>query len=280
MPSSDPKRMPDFSVQDLGAVQLRVAHWPAPKGSDHLPLLFFNGIGANIELALRLGDMFPDREVITFDVPGVGESEVTAWPYRPWMLARWTRQILDLYGISHVDVMGVSWGGAMAQQYAFQYRNRIGKLILCATTPGMTMVPGRPAAIAKMADARRYIDPDFMRQNFATLYGDLADEGAGQHVENLKAPDPKGYMYQLLAFLGWSSLPFIRFLRMPTLVVMGANDTIVPVLNGRILHTALPNAQLHIMEDAGHLFIVTKADETREIISSFLNAPEGVLEVA
>ncbi|MEO0466198.1 MAG: alpha/beta fold hydrolase [Pseudomonadota bacterium] len=271
MSASLPDRMPEFSIREVGPVRLRVAHWPRPANSPHLPLLFFNGIGANIELALRLGDMFPEREIITFDVPGVGESEPTRWPYRPWVLARWTRQLLDQYGIDEVDVMGVSWGGAMAQQYAFQYRNRVGKLILCATTAGMTMVPGRPAAMLKMADARRYIDPDYMRDNFATLYGDLAEGNAGAHMDNLMPPDPKGYAFQIMAFVGWSSLPFIRLLKMPSLVVMGANDAIVPVVNGHILNTALPNSRLHVMDDAGHLFIVTRMNETRRVISGFLH---------
>lgn len=270
MSSSTPERMPEISMCDVGPVQLRTAHWAAHEDSEHLPLLFFNGIGANLEVAIRLGDMFPDREIITFDVPGVGGSEPTRWPYRPWVLARWTRSILDQYAINEVDVMGVSWGGAMAQQYAFQYRNRVGKLILCATTSGMTMVPGRPASIMKMADARRYVDPNFMRDNFSTLYGDLAEGNAGRHMDNLMPPDPMGYTYQLMAFVGWSSLPFIRMLRMPTLVMMGEKDTIVPSVNGHILNTALPNSQLHILEDAGHMFILTKMEETRDIITNFL----------
>lgn len=280
MSSAQPDRMPEFSFREVGPVRLRVAHWPGEPHFGTRPLLFFNGIGANIELALKLGDMFPHREVITFDVPGVGESEVTAWPYRPWMLARWTRQILDMYGIDDVDVMGVSWGGAMAQQFAFQYRNRVGKLILCATTAGMTMVPGRPASLMKMVDARRYTDPNYMRENFATLYGDMAEENAGGHVQNLMPPDPKGYAYQMMAFLGWSSLPFIRLLRMPSLVLMGENDAIVPVVNGKILKMALPNSQLHVMEDAGHLFIVTKMDETRRIIANFLTEEPSQTEAA
>lgn len=271
MALSQPNRAPDITMREVGPVTLRTAHWPGPKGSPHLPLLFFNGIGANLELAIRLGDMFPEREIITFDVPGVGQSEVTKWPYRPWMLARWTRELLDQFGIEDVDVMGVSWGGAMAQQFAIQYRNRVGKLILCATTAGVTMIPGRPASLLKMADARRYTDPEFMRQNFATLYGDMADGAAGTHVDNLMPPDPKGYIYQMLCFAGWSSLPFIRFLRMPALVLMGEDDAIVPVANGHILNFGLPNGRLEVMPDAGHLFIVTKMEETREIISNFLN---------
>ena len=267
-------------MQDIEGIVLRTAYWPTRQKTGNLPLLFFNGIGANLELTQGLGNMFPDRDIITFDVPGVGKSPVTQWPYRPWMLARWTRKLLDRFGIEAVDVMGVSWGGALAQQYAFQYRNRVGRLILCATSAGMTMIPGRPKSLSKMVDSRRYSDPDFMRDSFATLYGDSVDGEVGKHVDNLLPPDPKGYFYQLLAFLGWSSLPFIRFLKMPSLVLMGDRDTIVPLANGHILRMALPNARLHVIEGGGHLFLVTQADETGSVIRDFLTEEDLATEAA
>lgn len=269
------KRMPEITMQDVEGVMLRTAYWEKPEHSLALPLVFFNGIGANLELTLALGDMFPDREILTFDVPGVGLSPVTQWPYRHWMAARWARKLSDRLGFDMVDVMGVSWGGALAQQFAFQYRNRVNKLILCATSSGMTMIPGRPASLSKMVDTRRYSDPEFMRENFAKLYGDAADESAGNHIDGLRPPDPKGYIFQLLAFAGWSSLPFIRFLKMPTLVMMGDKDTIVPLVNGQILNWALPDARLHVIEGGGHLFIVTRAAETASVINEFLNEPAG-----
>ncbi|MFN7179210.1 alpha/beta fold hydrolase [Hyphomonas sp.] len=268
---SGQKRLPNILMEDVDGVILRTAHWPAPEGGeDNVPMLFFNGIGANLELTQSLGDMFPDREILTFDVPGVGLSPVTQWPYRHWMLARWTRKLLDMYGLETVDVMGVSWGGALAQQFSFQYRSRVRRLILCATSSGMTMIPGRPASLSRMVDTRRYTDPEFMRENFATLYGDMADDSAGRHIDGLLPPDPKGYLYQLLAFAGWSSLPFIRFLRMPTLVLMGDKDSIVPLVNGQILNWALPDSRLHVIEGGGHLFLVTRAEETAKVIRGFL----------
>lgn len=273
-------RMPEITMQDVEGVMLRTAYWPGPDGVSELPLVFFNGIGANLELTLALGDMFPDREILTFDVPGVGLSPVTQWPYRHWMVARWARKLSDRLGFDSVDVMGVSWGGALAQQFAFQYRNRVNKLILCATSSGMTMIPGRPASLSKMVDTRRYSDPEFMRENFAKLYGDAADESAGSHIDGLLPPDPKGYIYQLLAFAGWSSLPFIRFLKMSTLVMMGDKDTIVPLVNGQILTWALPDARLHVVEGGGHLFIVTRAAETASVINDFLSESAGRAEKA
>lgn len=272
------RRLPEINMETVGAYTLRVGYWPAERASNKRPLLFFNGIGANMELAFGLGEWIRDREIITFDMPGVGESEPARFPYRPWMMARAARQLCDRYGMGDVDVMGVSWGGAMAQQYAFQYRNSVGKLILCATTAGMTMVPGKISAISKMADARRYTDPDYMRENFQRLYGEAADEGAGQHIENLKPPAPMGYVYQLMAFLGWSSLPFIRFLRMPTLVMAGDRDAIVPLANAHILNFALPNARLHVVEDGGHLFLVTQAEETVSEVVDFLDEPMEAMQ--
>ena len=77
---TSPKRLPTIAPHDVDGIQLRTARWMAPGHSGQRPLLFFNGIGANLELTLGLGDMFPDREIITFDVPGVGLSPVTS----PW----------------------------------------------------------------------------------------------------------------------------------------------------------------------------------------------------
>ncbi|MEP1142953.1 MAG: alpha/beta fold hydrolase [Henriciella sp.] len=271
-------RLPEISMETVGAHTVRVGYWKAERRSNKRPLLFFNGIGANMELAFGLGEWIRDREIITFDMPGVGESPAAKFPYRPWMMARVARKLCDRFEMGDVDVMGVSWGGAMAQQFAFQYRNTVGKLILCATTAGMTMVPGKISAISKMADARRYTDPDYMRENFQRLYGEAADEGAGEHIDNLRPPAPMGYVYQLTAFLGWSSLPFIRFLKMPTLVMAGDRDAIVPMANAHILNFALPNSRLHVVEDGGHLFLVTQAEETVTELVDFLDEPMEAMQ--
>ena len=265
-----------LSFETVGRQVLHTAHWRAETDTGKRPLLFFNGIGANLELALVLGEMLPDRDVLTFDVPGVGESPPPLLPYRPWQLARTARRLAERFGYYNLDVMGVSWGGVMAQQFAVQYRKRVKRLILAATTTGVTMIPGRMVSLSKMTDPRRYAEPDFMRSNFEALYGDEMQGGAQDHVSALKPPSTRGYLYQMLAFAGWSSLPFIRLLRMPALVLAGARDTIVPLANAHILNFALPNARLHVIDDGGHLFLVTRAEDTMPVIQEFLNAPHEV----
>jgi pimeloyl-ACP methyl ester carboxylesterase len=73
------------------------------------------------------------------------------WPYRPSLLARLSARLLDRLGHEQVDVLGFSWGGALAQQFAYQHAKRCRRLVLAATSPGHLMVPGKLTALLKMA---------------------------------------------------------------------------------------------------------------------------------
>ena len=268
------KREPRFSMEQVDGRNLRVAHWKSTEKTSKLPLLFFNGIGANIEAMAPLAEMLPDRDFLTFDMPGVGGSPEPMIPYNAWMMGRISEQLLDRYDMNQVDVMGVSWGGAMAQQFTLQNGPRVNRLILAATTAGMLMVPGNPKALAKMADPRRYIDPDFMRKHFNTLYGGT-DDGSEGHIGRIKPPSKTGYFYQLLAMLGWTSAPFLPFMKHDTLIMMGGDDQIVPVANGHFLKMLIPNSELFIINDGGHLFMLSHVDESISAIREFLDRPRA-----
>ena len=258
---------PRYRDVKTGSNTLRTAVW---KGNgSHPPLLFFNGIGANIEVIAPFAEALNDRDIIAFDAPGVGGSGPATMPYRPWQLARMAAKILDELGYDEVDVMGVSWGGAMAQQFAFQFGPRVRRLILCATAAGVLMVPGKPQALMKLAHPRRYMDPDYLMKHFEMLYGDPT-AGAPDHSSRLRPPSFRGYLYQLLAGAGWTSVPFLPFLRQPTLVLAGDNDQIVPLANGRFLARLIPDARLEVVK-GGHLFLVSRAREVIPIIREFLD---------
>jgi poly(3-hydroxyalkanoate) depolymerase len=274
--STAPKRAENPHVLELrkvGGRTVRVAQWKAdPKrGKPGRPILFFNGIGANIELMSPLAEWFPDRDIVTFDMPGVGFSPSPVTPYRPWMIARMSARLLDEFGYDKVDVMGVSWGGGMAQQFAFQHPRRVHRVVLAATSAGTVMVPGDVRALTKMADPQRYLDPHFMRRNFETLYGDELGGAGNHHMARITPPSRSGYLYQLAAMLGWTSVFFLPFLRQHSLILMGDQDRIVPLINGRILHALIPKAHLEVIKGGGHLFLVTRPAETVPVIRDFLD---------
>ena len=271
MPKVEPEvRIPEIRMIDVGKQNLRVAVWR--NGGNARPILFFNGIGANLEMVAPLGEMLKGRsDLILFDMPGIGGSAAPRRPYRPGTVAKWAAQILDILDYDAVDVMGVSWGGGAAQQFARDYPERARSLVLLATSAGMFMVPGNLSAIRRMAHPKRYIDPDYMIKNFETLYGDIADGHAEAHKNRIQAPTVRGYLYQLMAMAGWTSLHFLPFLKQPTLVMSGDRDHIVPLANARILKAAIPKADLRIVKGGGHLFVVSRAKQVIPVITRFLD---------
>ena len=262
---------PQISNEVIDGRTVRVARWTSGK-STQLPLLFFNGIGANFELVAPLAEKMPERDFVTFDMPGIGGSPEPTVPYRPWMMARIAGLLLDKFGYDQVDVMGVSWGGAMAQQFALQCAGRVNKLILAATSAGMLMVPGKLSALSKMADPRRYVDPSYMLKNFKTLYGG-GDSGSSEHVARIMPPTRMGYLYQLVAMMGWTSAPWLPFLRAETLIMMGDADNIVPLVNGKFLNSLIPHSRLETIKGGGHLFLMADADHCIGLIRGFLDKP-------
>ena len=270
-----------FEMIEAGGRTLRVAHWRLDEPSDHPPILFFNGIGANIEAVAPLAEQLTERGFVMFDMPGVGESPEPSVPYNTFTMCWTAKQLLDRLELDVVDVMGVSWGGAMAQHFALQHPKRTRRVVLAATTAGMLMVPGKPAALTKMIDPRRYVDPEFMNEHFMTLYGGMTKRpgSKAQHIGRLKPPSPRGYLYQLVAMLGWTSLPALPFLDKEVLIMMGGEDSIVPPINGKILAAAIRNSRLELFEDGGHLFLLTHADESVALLREFLDAPETDAEL-
>jgi len=259
-----------IALHDVDGQLLRVG---IRHGDDSRPaLLLFNGIGANIELVQPFLDALDGLRAIVFDVPGVGGSPAPWLPYRPWTLARMSARLLEQLGHEQVDVLGVSWGGALAQQFAFQEAKRCRRLVLAATSPGHLMVPGKLTVLVKMATPRRYKDPDYMRRVAGDIYGGAlrgSPELVRKHLRHVRWSSDYGYYLQLIAGFGWTSLPWLRLLSQPTLVMTGTDDPIVPVANGRILAELIPHARLVTIDD-GHLFLVTSPLPSAGLISDFL----------
>jgi poly(3-hydroxyalkanoate) depolymerase len=241
-------------------------------GGNRPPLLLFNGIGANWELARPFLEALTSTTAIIFDVPGVGGSPRPLLPYRPSTLARLAEGLVTELGYQEIDVAGVSWGGGIAQQFAHQYPKLCRRLVLAATSPGAIMVPASPSVLWKMATPRRYADKDYMNKIAPEIYGGAFRKQPsliGPHAAAMHGARNLGYLYQLLAMTGWTSLPWLWSLPQPTLILMGSDDPLVPPINGHILARLIPNAELRMIDD-GHLFMVTRPAETATLMEAFL----------
>ncbi|SRR6266496_174112 len=250
--------------------QLRVTIRPG--NGTRTPLLLMNGFGVNLEVLQWFVDALdPAIEVIRFDVPGTGGSPAPLFPYRftghAWLVSKMLNQL----GYQQVDVLGVSWGGALAQQFAFQYSRRCRRLVLVSTATGALMVPGRPWALAQMATPRRYMDPVHMEENAAALYGGKVRTHP-EFAHSVRTGGLQGYFYQMLGGVGWTSLPWLPFVWQPTLIMHGDDDPLVPLVNAKIMHSLIPHSKLYIFHD-GHLGIGTSARELAQVVDQFLTTP-------
>ncbi len=243
------------------------------------PLLLCNGIGASLELFQPFVDALgPQREIIRFDLPGIGGSPPPRLPYHLSSLPPLLAGLLDHLGHAQADVLGISWGGGLAQQFGLSRPERIRRLVLVATGTGSLMVPGQPSVLWHMLSPQRHLDPAHMTDLAGDIYGGSMRATPTRAAELLGAAalagTRRGYYYQLLAAAGWTSLPLLPLLRPPTLVLAGDDDPLIPLVNARIMHTLIRGSQLHVYR-GGHLDLIAEPHLLAPVIERFLGPAEA-----
>jgi poly(3-hydroxyalkanoate) depolymerase len=240
-----------------------------------VPLVLCNGIGASLEvLDPVVAQLNPETTVVRFDIPGTGRSPNSPLPYGFPYLAAALRQLLNKlhFHSRAVDVLGLSWGGALAQQFAFQNPRYCRRLILVSTGTGIVMVPGKAGVLGKLLTPRRFLDHQYAASIAGHLYGGSVrtDPLIVKRLfdRQLTAGSRVGYLYQLLAGSVWTSIFAVPLIRQRTLVVAGLDDPIVPLANGRILHRLLPHSTLHV-HAGGHVDLIANAAELGPVIEMF-----------
>lgn len=249
------------------------------RGSDatgHLPLVLLPGIGASLDLYEDFRTALGDRPTVGIDPPGVGASPTSL---APMSMAAYADACLDAllsHGIERFDLLGLSWGGALAQELTLRHPERVRRLVLAATMHGYLAVPGNPLAMGILATPWRYYSPDYLRAVAPILYGGAIRHDPGlldrqAYLRNRHAPDPIGYTWQLSAVMSWSSRFRLPSLQQPTLVMAADDDPIINVANATIMVSLLPHGHLHLVAGGGHLFLITSPGYTAEAVSDFLD---------
>lgn len=251
---------------------LRVA-----RAGDGPPLLLINGLGANLEMWQPLVRQIHERELIGFDLPGAGQSARARGPQRMRAVASVVTQLLDRLELARVDVLGYSLGGLLAQELAHRAPERVRRLVLCATSPGLPSVPPNPLVAALMLSPARYYNRRLAELIVPIIAGGRTarDPGvlrAGLNQRLAHPPTPLGYLYQLYSVSGWSSHAWLRRLPHPALVLHGDRDPVVPLINARYLARVIPRGRLAVIRGGGHLFLFDEPASATAAIESFLGS--------
>jgi poly(3-hydroxyoctanoate) depolymerase len=244
------------------------------QGSGH-PLLLINGLGGNLEMWGPTQERLSrNARTIAFDAPGMGRSRTTPvvlpLPAISWMLCR----LLDRLDYHRVDVVGYSLGGIMAQQLARSAPERLRRLVLVGTSCGWGSAPPQAAPLALISTPLRYLSKSFYRRTSHILDGgerftrsELADAQAA--ARNSHPPSMIGYAQQFLQGSTWSSLHWAGNVSIPTLVIAGERDRLVPPANGMLLAARLPNSRLHVLPGEGHLMLFDPDSASLPLLEDF-----------
>ena len=257
----------------LGSLRIRVR-----RSGEGPPLLLISGLGAAIEMWEPVTSRFLGRELIMFDLPGTGKSPRPRVPLRMRHNGGIVAALLDRLGYDQVDVLGYSLGGAVAQEVAYRAPGKVRKLILCATTAGPPGVPPSLLNIALLISPARYYSTALAERIVPRLAGgrtarDPETLRAGIRQRRAEPPNPLGYAFQLSATVGWSSHAWLHRVTHETLILHADDDPLVPLANARTIARKMPNARLHVLQDAGHLFLLDDPDVALGTIEAFLAAP-------
>jgi len=244
------------------------------------PLLLYSGVWGEVGLWQNLLPQLRGFRTIAFDPPGIGGSPLAAWPLSMLALADVGMAVLDELGIESAHVLGLSFGGALAQQAAISHPGRVRRLVLAATTFGGFSMPGHPAAFWHFLDPGIF-RPERLEQVAGAMFGGrLRTEPDLVHSMHIHCPaNPLAALYWMAPLFGWTSLPWLCTIRHPTLVVAGDDDPVTPLANHQIMASLIPDAQLHTVSGGGHMALLDSAADIGPVITSFLRAgrpaPDG-----
>jgi pimeloyl-ACP methyl ester carboxylesterase len=227
------------------------------------PLLLIHGLGAPLELWRPLEPSLSDFQTVTFDPPGAGLSTTPEGPFGMDRFAEVAADLLGHLGVESASVLGFSFGGMIAQEFAHRSPEQVDRLVLCSTvyrcTSNLTGAvrrlayrPYRPTTpVAEKAMAR------------ATSLHQLYSFAK-------RRPSGRGVYVQLRAAMTWTSLSWLDQLDMPTLVIAGNDDPIIPLSQSQTIAARIPDCRREVIPGGGHLWTLKQPGKASRMIRGFL----------
>jgi 3-oxoadipate enol-lactonase len=239
------------------------------------PILLVMGLGWASCMWHRTRQLLAEKyRVITFDNRGVGRSDVPTGPYPIATMAADAAAVLDAAGVKSAHLYGISMGGMISQEFALQYPQRVKSLVLgCTAAGGPAALQPAPEVIQVLM--RRGMSP---QEAIEAIDPFIYDSGTSRELieqdRKLRVewyPTAEGYLGQVQGIMAWEAYSRLAQIAVPTLVMHGENDQLIPAANGKLIAQRLPNAKLVLIPRASHIFPTDQPKMTDEALLSFLS---------
>jgi len=241
------------------------------------PVLLIMGLGYPSVMWFRTRPLLATRyQTIALDNRGVGLSDMPPGPYSIALMASDAAAVLDASGCESAHVYGVSMGGMIAQEFALQYPKRVRSLVLGCTYTGGPNVVRAEQAVTDFMTARAKLDPDTaVEASIPYIYDphtprELIDEDCVLRKKWM--PKAEAYFAQLQGIMAWESYSRLDQIKVPTLVIHGESDRLIPIGNGELIANRIAGAKFVRLPQAGHIFSTDQIEPAQSALLEFLNA--------
>ena len=239
------------------------------------PLLYIGGTGGDLrnrpnQLDSPLKDSF---EVISYDQRGLGQTSKPRNKYTMKQYANDAADFIDKLGFLRLPVMGVSFGGMVAQELAIRHPDKVTKLVLACTSSGGEGGSSYPLHELEELDPEKKLEAGIKINDLRITEAWVKKNPEGwKQLKELSAnrsqykPEPSGFMSQLTARKEHDASKRLSDIKVPVLLLGGKYDGIAPVRNMEYLHKNIKSSTLNFYE-GGHLFLMQDKQAFKDIIS-------------
>ena len=219
--------------------------------------------------------MAKNFKTIVFDNRGIGQSDKPEMSYSIKMFADDTVGLMNALNIEKAHVLGLSMGGFIAQEIALSCPERVEKLILCSTHCGgaKALAPSNEAISFLLNPPRKPIE--FVNSFIPLLFTNTFIESNPDFIESykqrmLRIPFNRRLYRRQLQAMSFNAARKLKTINIPTLILHGKEDVLVPPGNAEILAKGIPNARKVILDNTAHFLFQPDTEKVTTLISEFL----------
>lgn len=245
------------------------------------PLLLIMGLGYPSIAWYRTRPVLAGEfRTIAFDNRGVGQTDMPPGPYPIAVMASDAAAVLDAAGVQSAHVFGISMGGMIAQEFALQYPKRVRSLILgCTAAGGATAVLAEPEVNQMLLARGSMTREEAAWASVPFIYDPGTPKNLIEEDIDKRRPwfaHPAAYIAQLQGIMAWEAYSRLGSIAVPTLVIHGASDRLVPPGNGKLIAEKIPGAKLVMIPNASHVFTTDQPAGAHSAIMQFLGKTAAV----
>lgn len=243
------------------------------------PVVLINGLSSPSAVWFRLVPRLQrQHRVITLDNLGTDRTGVPPGPYSMTMLADAVSAVIRESGEQSVHVLGISLGGLIAQELTLNEPALVRSLCLVSTHAGIPRSTADPSVVEALTEAAA-LEPE-KRYDFLLPFAHAASTPRERLDEDcaVRAAHPtseEGYNNQLQGVATWERLAELPQIGVPTLVLHGEEDRMVPVPSGEVLRDAIPSARMTVVSDCGHQLFTDQPEKGAAVVLDWLAEIDG-----